>query len=235
MRRTAICAAAAMFAIPAVCGEVYPPEPRPAEVKAAGTGAEASRGAEREISADGRKTADQTADKPAAGAENAGEGTSRSEPIPKKAAAYLKISRRELKEILARGGAMLVDVNDPRRYKISHIGNAVNVKYDAVSGAVKENKLSKDKNAILIFYGLNEHCPAARYAAVEAIRTGYRDVRVYEEGIEGWERWEGLEEAAEVARPPASPAAPPEAPAEGAAFPSDASIQKPNGKKPGEK
>jgi rhodanese-related sulfurtransferase len=107
-------------------------------------------------------------------------------------AAYRKISRRELQEMLRRSDVVLIDVNDPKRYKASHIEGAVNIEYDGIAKAAKENRLPRDRNAMLVFYCLNAHCPASRYAAIEAMRLNYRNVFVYTEGIEGWERWQGM-------------------------------------------
>lgn len=47
-------------------------------------------------------------------------------------------------------------------------------------------ELPKDKNLKLVFYCANTKCTASHEAAKKAMRSGYTDVSVLADGIQGW-------------------------------------------------
>lgn len=103
---------------------------------------------------------------------------------------YRKLNAKQLQQIIESGNATIVDNNDPKRSKVSQIqGTTLQLDYDKIAEAAKKKLLPEDKGTMLVFYSLNNHCPASRYAASEASVLGYQNVYVYHDGIEGWERW----------------------------------------------
>jgi rhodanese-related sulfurtransferase len=52
----------------------------------------------------------------------------------------------------------------------------------------KKGLLPADKDALLVFYCGGHHCELSHFSAGEALKMGYKKVRVYAEGIPAWKK-----------------------------------------------
>lgn len=94
-------------------------------------------------------------------------------------------------DALARGmkqkTATAVDANtEETRQKLGTIPGAVLLSSSLTYDPAKE--LPKAKNTKLVFYCLNPRCDASRVAALKALESGYTDIAVLPDGIQGWKR-----------------------------------------------
>lgn len=78
--------------------------------------------------------------------------------------------------------ARLFDCNPPREWMRGHIPGAVNLDPVAFHSA----ELPAAADALLVFYGADDSCGAAAYAARRAVAMGYTNVRVMRAGLAGW-------------------------------------------------
>jgi len=96
------------------------------------------------------------------------------------------ITREELKAKMDRGEKfVLVDALSQEHYESSHLPGAINLPYEFVDEA---ERLLPDKNAEIIVYCMNVACEASTEEARELEEMGYRYVRHYAEGKQGWIR-----------------------------------------------
>lgn len=79
---------------------------------------------------------------------------------------------------------VIVDTRRADFFDRGHINGAINIPVDEFAKA--KGKLPKNKNTLLIFYG-NSNSEAAADSAEKAIELGYKDVHVYQDGVEGWQ------------------------------------------------
>ena len=96
---------------------------------------------------------------------------------------FADISMKDVKAAADAKSAVIIDANSPGSYKAGHVPGALswsNIKADLAS------KLPADKNALIIAYCGNPHCPAYAQAAVAAKNLGYTNVKHMAAGIEGW-------------------------------------------------
>ncbi len=96
---------------------------------------------------------------------------------------FAEISTADLKQAIKSRQVVLLDVNGTESWQKGHIPSALNF------AAVKEEltkKLPADKNALVVAYCGNEHCGAYRAAALAAQNLGYKNVKHYAKGIQGW-------------------------------------------------
>ncbi|KKQ94803.1 MAG: Cytochrome c biogenesis protein, transmembrane region [candidate division CPR2 bacterium GW2011_GWC1_39_9] len=93
------------------------------------------------------------------------------------------ISTEELKsKIDAKTPFKLIDARSKDRYELEHLPNAINI---------PENELDKIKNVALpteylVVYCEGFGCPSAKEAKNVLAKKGYKNVRIYNEGIPGW-------------------------------------------------
>ena len=99
---------------------------------------------------------------------------------------WSNISTEELR-VLLQGGTefLLVDVLPRIMYDEAHIPGSVNIPVGSIRTTPN---LSRDKNTLLVFYCMGVACIYSGKAAHAAYETGYRNLRVYREGIVGWQR-----------------------------------------------
>ncbi|OEH85409.1 hypothetical protein BHU72_04785 [Desulfuribacillus stibiiarsenatis] len=79
---------------------------------------------------------------------------------------------------------VIVDSRPPAKYNEAHINGAINIpdaEFDKFA-----NRLPEDKSKLLIFYCNGWDCPLSPSSANKAIKLGYTNVRVYQEGVAGW-------------------------------------------------
>ncbi len=105
------------------------------------------------------------------------------------------ISPKELDRMVREGGAAVMDVNSPERWREGHVPGARNLDPELFGTA----DLPADRSALLVFYCSNPLCRKAPSAALRARKLGYDNVRVMSAGIKGW-RGAGLAVEAGVGR-----------------------------------
>jgi rhodanese-related sulfurtransferase len=109
------------------------------------------------------------------------------------------ISTEELRVLMQSGTKfLLVDVLPKIMYDEAHIPGSVNIPFSSIRTTPN---LPQDKNRLLIFYCMGVACIYSSKAAYAAHEIGYRNLRVYREGIVGWQR-AGLPVESTVDYPP---------------------------------
>lgn len=89
-----------------------------------------------------------------------------------------------LKQAIADGKVVLIDVNGSQSYASGHIPGAVDF---ASLGAKKiASALPRDKTAFIVAYCGGPSCGAYKQAAKAVAALGYTDVHHYSAGISGW-------------------------------------------------
>lgn len=99
------------------------------------------------------------------------------------AGAFADISIQDVKAAADAKSAVIIDANSPDSYKVGHVPGALSwaaIKSDLAA------KLPADKNALIIAYCGNPHCPAYAQAATAAKKLGYTNIKHMAAGIEGW-------------------------------------------------
>jgi len=96
---------------------------------------------------------------------------------------YADISHDSLKEAIAAGTVILIDVNGTKSYEKGHIPGAID--FQAYKADLAD-ALPADKDALVVAYCANKHCGAYQRAAKMAVDLGYTNVAHYSRGIEGW-------------------------------------------------
>lgn len=116
------------------------------------------------------------------------------------AAKTQEISTAELKDILARNEAVVLDTRPHLEWAISHIPGARNVSQKPTSSIalyisdVKEvsRLLANDAAKQLVLYCNGPFCGKSKRLSEELIAAGYKDVRRYQLGIPVWRALGGL-------------------------------------------
>ncbi|MBL9199913.1 MAG: rhodanese-like domain-containing protein [Opitutaceae bacterium] len=95
------------------------------------------------------------------------------------------ISHADLQKAIAAKAVTLIDVNGTDSFKEGRIPGAIDF-------IAQEKKLAallpKDKNALIVAYCGNEYCNAYQSAASAALALGYKNVKHYSPGIDGWKK-----------------------------------------------
>ena len=95
------------------------------------------------------------------------------------------ISLAELKAAVDSKSAVILDVNGSDSYKSGHIPGAI----DFLAHQQEIAKfLPANKDALIVAYCANEHCPAYKMGAEAALALGYTNVKHYAPGIFGWKK-----------------------------------------------
>jgi rhodanese-related sulfurtransferase len=98
---------------------------------------------------------------------------------------YAAISHAELEAAIAKKSVVLLDVNGSDSFREGRIPGAI----DFVAAEAKiASLLPADKNALIVAYCGNEYCPAYLAAANKAAQLGYKNVKHYAPGIDGWKK-----------------------------------------------
>jgi rhodanese-related sulfurtransferase len=93
------------------------------------------------------------------------------------------ITQSELQAAIAGKSAVIFDVNGSDSYREGHIPGAIDFLAHRDELA---SLLPADKNALVVAYCANVHCPMYKLAAEAAIKLGYTNVKHFAPGIEGW-------------------------------------------------
>ena len=95
------------------------------------------------------------------------------------------ISHQELEKAIAAKTVTLLDVNGSDSFQEGRIPGAIDyLAHKAKIAAL----LPKDKNALVVAYCGNEYCSAYLAAATTAMELGYKNVKHYSAGIDGWKK-----------------------------------------------
>lgn len=96
---------------------------------------------------------------------------------------FADISLKDVKTASETKSAVIIDANSPASYKAGHVPGALSW------AAIKDNlaaSLPADKNAEIIAYCGNPHCPAYLQPAKAAEKLGYTNIKHMTDGIDGW-------------------------------------------------
>lgn len=96
---------------------------------------------------------------------------------------YPLISKEELKGSVEKKNAFIVDVNSEESFKKNHVPGAIHF------GSHKKDftkLLPPDKESLIVAYCGGPMCEAWKKAAEEACQHGYKNIRHFKEGIQGW-------------------------------------------------
>jgi rhodanese-related sulfurtransferase len=96
---------------------------------------------------------------------------------------FADISTDELKKLITEKKVTLIDVNGTESWEKGHIPGALN--FEQAQSKLAD-RLPADKNALIVAYCGNEQCPAYRAGAQAAKKLGYKNIRHYAKGIQGW-------------------------------------------------
>ena len=96
---------------------------------------------------------------------------------------YKTVSKKELKQIVAKKNALIIDVNGEGSYNENHIPGAIH--YEAHESDFAK-VLPKNKNAMIVAYCGGPLCSAWIKAAQKACEFGYTNIRHFKDGISGW-------------------------------------------------
>ena len=95
------------------------------------------------------------------------------------------ISHADLQKALQAKAVTVIDVNGSDSFKEGRIPGAID--YTAQQAKLAA-LLPKDKNALVVAYCGNEYCNAYLAAAAAAMELGYKNVKHYSPGIDGWKK-----------------------------------------------
>ena len=86
--------------------------------------------------------------------------------------------------ITAKTPMVLVDARTPKWDDGRRIPGALYVPADSDDDAIA--KALPDKNALIVAYCTNLKCPASKMLAEKLVKSGYKNVMKYPDGLEGW-------------------------------------------------
>jgi rhodanese-related sulfurtransferase len=95
-----------------------------------------------------------------------------------------RISRDNLRALLAAGGVTVVEALPEPHYAAEHLPGAVNLPGDLTAELAV--RLACDRDRTVVTYCGGPSCGRSKVAAAAFGRFGYRDVRVYEGGKTDW-------------------------------------------------
>lgn len=96
---------------------------------------------------------------------------------------YSEIGKKELTKVSADKTAFVIDVNSAESFKKNHVTNAVH--FESIRGQFAKS-LPTDKNKLIVAYCGGPKCGAWMKAASEACKLGYKNIKHYKGGIQGW-------------------------------------------------
>jgi rhodanese-related sulfurtransferase len=99
------------------------------------------------------------------------------------AATFPEITIADVKASIASKSVVLLDANGAESWRDGHIPGALDFQ---ASKDQLARLLPKDKNALIVAYCGNPHCPAYKQAAEAAKALGYTNVKHLAAGIDGW-------------------------------------------------
>lgn len=111
------------------------------------------------------------------------------EPGWTKAGNYTIISTPEVKKLIDasdKGGFALIDSRPHMVNQKEFVPGSISIPW--VLWEQKKGLLPADKETLLVFYCGGHHCDLSHFSASEALKMGYKKVRVYAEGIPAWKK-----------------------------------------------
>lgn len=110
-----------------------------------------------------------------------------------------EVSTKELVDIIASGGSMVLDARPPMEYAISHIPSALNVAPQPgrpahlyVSDVAEIERLSRgNKSKPLVLYCNGPFCGKVKRLGGQLLENGYANVRTYQLGAPAWRALSG--------------------------------------------
>ena len=132
---------------------------------------------------------------------NAPQRTSIDEAIVRESdpGAAAQLTTAELREVLARRDAVVLDARPAEEFGMSHIPGAVNVSHKPgtpmsmyISDVAEVKRLVADRGRPLVVYCNGPFCGKSRRLASELVEAGYRNVRRYQLGMPGWRTMGGV-------------------------------------------
>lgn len=94
------------------------------------------------------------------------------------------ISADELSRMKSSGeDFVLVDVLDQEHFEDEHVPGAINIPYDEIASEALDRF---DKDQTIVVYCKNEACTASPEAAEKLDKLGFKNVKDFEAGTEGW-------------------------------------------------
>ncbi len=97
-----------------------------------------------------------------------------------KASALPLIDRKDLKSELA--NVKLVDALDEKYFERSHVKGSISIPVGSEAKLAPE--LLKDKEAKIVVYCMNTQCHASDAVGTALSKQGYKNVRIYREGLQ---------------------------------------------------
>ena len=94
-----------------------------------------------------------------------------------------QVTLDEFKKLVDSKSAVIIDANGADMYADGHVPGAVSF---AANEGKLANVLPKDKNAALVAYCGGPMCTAWEFAATEAKKLGYTNIKHFKGGIKGW-------------------------------------------------
>jgi rhodanese-related sulfurtransferase len=94
-----------------------------------------------------------------------------------------QVSLDELKTLVQGKTATILDANGTDMYDAGHVPGAIS--YTKNEGKLA-SLLPKDKGALLVAYCGGPMCTAWEFAAKEAMKLGYTNIKHFKGGIKGW-------------------------------------------------
>jgi rhodanese-related sulfurtransferase len=95
------------------------------------------------------------------------------------------ISAAELKNELEAGKQVVVyDVRTENEYQEGHVPRAINILPQNIRSTAQH--LPGNKRQPLVFYCRGAGCTLSRIAAMEALKLGHEDIRLYTGGMPAW-------------------------------------------------
>ncbi len=92
----------------------------------------------------------------------------------------------EVRELAAKGGAVLVDARIPELFADGHIAGARSLPLAEVEERLPPFRSEVPPDALIVTYCGGYGCPDSFDLAVLLLQEGYRDVRVFEGGFPEW-------------------------------------------------
>ena len=104
-------------------------------------------------------------------------------------AGVTRIAAAALRDLIKKGGSkfLLVDSRPPVRYNEAHLPGAISIPLDAMEKEA-EKRLPADRETTLVFYCGGLSCGLSPKSASIAVKLGFKDVRMYQEGEPGWKK-----------------------------------------------
>jgi rhodanese-related sulfurtransferase len=110
-----------------------------------------------------------------------------------------QITTAELRDVLARNEAVVLDARPAEEFGMSHIPGAVNVSQQPgtpmsqyISDVAEVKRLVADRERPLVVYCNGPFCGKSRRFAEELVAAGYLNVRRYQLGMPGWRTMGGV-------------------------------------------